>query len=66
MNPRSLVLKEILYKQGDALNKSVSKRLCSLTQFTLKWYHNDVKEFEEDKFMGLVKLPFIYEIVRSK
>lgn len=66
MNPRSLVLKEVLYKQGDALNKSVSKRLCSLTQFTLKWYHNDQKEFEEDKYMGLVKLPFIYEVVRSR
>ena len=41
MNPRGLVLKECLYKQGDAINKNVSKRLCSLTQFSLKWYHND-------------------------
>ena len=66
LNPRSLVLKEVLYKQGDALNKNVAPRICSLTQFTLKWYHNDQREFDEDKFMGLVKLPFIYEVVKSK
>ena len=41
-------------------------RICSLTQFAIKWYHNDAREFEEDKFMGMVKLPFIYDVVKSK
>ena len=30
-NPRGLILKDRLYKQGDSINKNVSKRLCTLT-----------------------------------
>lgn len=64
--PRSLVLKQCLYKQGDSVNKKVEKRVVTLSQFELKWYHNNETEIKNDIFMGLVKLPFIYEVVKSK
>lgn len=32
-NPRGYVLNDLLYKQGEALNKNVEKRRCTLTQF---------------------------------
>jgi len=65
-NPRALVLKELLYKQGDAVNKKVEKRIVTLTQFELKWFHDDPEELRADYYMGLVKLPFIYDVVKSK
>ena len=66
MNPRSIVLKDRLFKQGKSINKNVEKRLVTLTQYELKWYHDDEVEFINNKYMGLVKLPFIYEVVKSK
>lgn len=66
MNPRSIVLKDRLFKQGKAINKNVEKRLVTLTQYELKWYHDDEVEFANNKYMGLVKLPFIYDVVKSK
>ena len=42
------MLKDLLYKQGDALNKKVEKRVVTLTQFELKWFHNIPAEIEND------------------
>ena len=39
-------MKDFLYKQGDAINKKVEKRICSLTKFNFKWYHDDEEEFK--------------------
>ena len=66
VEPRGIILKDKLYKQGDAVNKNVQPRIVSLTQQCLKWYHNNEHEFEIDKYMGKVDPPFIYDVVKSK
>lgn len=65
-DPRGLVLKDKLYKQGDAVNKNIELRIVSLNQYCLKWFHDNEREFEIDKYMGKVELPFIYNVVKSK
>lgn len=40
--------------------------MVTLTQNELKWFHNDKQEMLTDYYMGCVKLPFIYDVVRSK
>ena len=65
-SPRAVVLKEHAYKQGNQVNQKVSKRILTLTQFELRWYHDNDIEFANDEFLGRVELPFIYAIVKSK
>ena len=60
------MLKQCLYKQGDSVNKKVEERVVTLSQFELKWFHNREDEIRDDIYMGLVKLPFIYAVVKSK
>jgi hypothetical protein len=58
-------MKGMLYKQGSSVNKKTEARLVTMTQHALKWFHNE-SERKADAFLGCVKLPFIYEVIRSK
>ena len=43
INPKGYIIKEMIYKQGDAVNKKTSKRLVSLDSTKLQWFHNDLE-----------------------
>lgn len=40
-DPKALIKKEIIYKQGQAINSKTSKRLVTIDAFNLKWYHDE-------------------------
>jgi hypothetical protein len=37
---KQILYKAIVYKQGKAANKKISKRLLILYPFEIQWYHN--------------------------
>ena len=43
LSPKGFIIKEMIYKQGDAVNKKTSKRLVTLDANKLQWFHNDLE-----------------------
>ena len=41
LNPKGFIIKEMIYKQGDAVNKKTSRRLCTLDAHRMQWFHDD-------------------------
>ena len=64
LNPKGFIIKEYIHKQGDAVNKKTSRRLCTLDANKLQWFHDD-KELQQGKFMGSIELRFIYNVIKS-
>ena len=46
-------MRDVLYKQGKAMNKNTQPRIVTLTSREIKWFH-DEQELKEDKFLGKV------------
>ena len=64
LNPKGFIIKEMLYKQGDAVNKKTSPRLVTLDATKLQWFHDD-GELQEGKFLGSIELRFVYNVIKS-
>jgi hypothetical protein len=54
-NPHAFILKEDIYKQGQAANKKTSKRLCTIDSTYFRWYHNE-KELLAGTYLGSVPI----------
>ena len=69
--PQGIIYLDLLWKPSNQgkmklvknalIETNLNKRYVILTRFEFKWYKTK-KDFDEDKFHGRVKLPFIYEI----
>lgn len=60
-----MVLKEVIFKQGQAVNNKTSKRLCTLDYREFKWYH-DEKELQKRTPLGVIPIKCIYQTLKSK
>ena len=52
----------ILRKQGEKLNKKISKRFVVLTNVDFKWYHSE-EEYKQHDELGKIYLKFIYNVI---
>ena len=64
VNPRGFILKEMMHKQGEKINKNTSERLCTLDAEKLQWFHDD-HELQTGKYLGSIELRFVYSVLKS-
>jgi len=59
-NPKAILYKDWVFKEGKSVNKKISKRLLIMTPKNICWYHDDEEYYQNSVPLGEIIIEDIY------